>query len=82
MTYEVRKASKKELTVMLTHVKRFDSAEFVKVLEKFKKMDYIVFGANGNMAVNKAIRAITLLNPGRQYITRAINKYERVVVRV
>jgi hypothetical protein len=82
MALVIKKASKKELEEMMQHVKRFDSVEFVKTLETFNKKDYIVYGANGNAAVCKAIRAIKTLHEGRIYVTRAISTKERIVARL
>jgi hypothetical protein len=75
-------ASKKQLDVMLKKVKRFDSAEFVGVLSKFKKYDYVIYDANGNQAMYKAIKAVCELKTGRQYKTVAVNTKQRAVVRV
>ena len=82
MGYLIKKASSDKIKEMLCHVKRFDSGEFVAVLEKFEKHDYIVFGANGNHAVSAAIRAVKAMHGNRNYITRAINKTHRVVIRL
>jgi hypothetical protein len=82
MGYSIKKASSEKIKSMLCHVKRFDSGEFITVLEKFEKHDYIVYGANGNHAVCAAIRAVKMINPSRNYITRAINKTHRVVIRL
>lgn len=79
---QIKKASKKELEVMMARVKRFDSAEFITVLQSFTIRDYIVYGANGQASVSAAIRAIKAIKPGRHYVTAAISKTERIVARV
>jgi len=79
---KIKKASKKELEAVMVRVKRFDSAEFISVLESFKVRDYIVYGANGQASVSSAVRAIKAIKPGRHYVTAAISKTERIVARV
>ena len=82
MAYSIKRTSKAEIKNMLLHVKRFDSGEFIAVLDKFEKHDYIIYGANGNHAVCAAIRAVKIICPSRIYITRAISKTHRVVIRM
>lgn len=82
MSLKIKRASKEELSKMLINVKRFDSGEFVTVLSKFANLDYIEYGANGNSAVLRAIKAVNALHPSRHFITRAVSQTHRVVIRV
>jgi hypothetical protein len=74
--------SSKELESMLQRVRRFDSAEFISVLENMPKRAYVVYGANGYGAVRKAVNAVKALKPKWQFADRAINKNERAIIRL
>lgn len=78
----VQKFSSKEVEKAMTHVKRFDSAEFVKVLAGFPKHGYIVYEANGYGCVQRAKKAVMALHPHFRFADRAISKTQRVIIRI
>jgi hypothetical protein len=79
---QVQKFSSKEVEKAMTHVKRFDSAEFIKVLTSFPRHGYIVYAANGYGCVQRAKKAVMALHPHFRFADRAISKTERVIIRI
>jgi hypothetical protein len=75
-----KKTSTKTIEKMMKRVRRFDSAEFAKVLLKMPIHGYLVYGANGYASVRVARVAVRTFDV--ETVDRAISKTERAIIRV